>query len=297
MTLPIDPSFREYQHRRLHHWDQVAFKMTSWKGWGGAYHKRLQQVYQNIVPPNQRVLDVGCGDGSLLASLQPGEGIGVDLSMAMLTIARSRFPNLRFIQADAHHIPLHGTFDVIILSDLISELWDVQAVFRELRRLCHPHTRILINSYSRLWELPLRIAEIAGVAKPSLDLNWLTVEDVGNLLDLEGFEPIRDWQEILLPLPIPVLAPILNRFLVRLWPFHHLALTNMMVARPVPAPGTAGETPLVSVIIPARNEAGNIADIFSRTPELGAGTELVFVEGHSQDDTYAVIERESKAHP
>ncbi len=297
MPLHKDPAYQEYLGRRQRHWDRVALRMASWKGWGGAYHQRLQHVYRHIVPPNLRILEIGCGEGDLLASLQPLVGVGVDLSQSMLAIARSKHPALRLLQSDAHHLPLRGTFDVIILSDLISELWDVQAVFHELRRLCHPYTRILINSYSRLWELPLRIVELAGLAKPSLDLNWLTVEDVRNLLKLEGFEHIREWQEILLPLPIPILEPIFNRVLVRLWPFRHLALTNMIAARPAPAPSSHAEQPTVSVIIPARNEAGNIADIFRRTPDMGAGTELVFVEGHSRDDTYAAIKREIKGHP
>jgi glycosyltransferase involved in cell wall biosynthesis len=54
---------------------------------------------------------------------------------------------------------------------------------------------------------------------------------------------------------------------------------------------------MVSVIIPARNEGGNIADIFHRVPEMGRGTELIFVEGHSTDDTYSVIEKAISDYP
>jgi len=56
-------------------------------------------------------------------------------------------------------------------------------------------------------------------------------------------------------------------------------------------------SPTVSVIVPARNEAGNISAIFERLPQIGHETELIFVEGHSKDDTYAVIEQEMKRHP
>jgi glycosyltransferase involved in cell wall biosynthesis len=51
------------------------------------------------------------------------------------------------------------------------------------------------------------------------------------------------------------------------------------------------------VIIPARNEAGNIPAIFARTPQMGEGTELVLVEGHSRDKTYAAIEATVAEHP
>ena len=67
------------------------------------------------------------------------------------------------------------------------------------------------------------------------------------------------------------------------------------MARPAPRP--LPDEPVVTVVVPARNEAGNIANIFARTPEMGAGTELIFVEGHSNDDTWAAIEREIAAHP
>jgi glycosyltransferase involved in cell wall biosynthesis len=121
------------------------------------------------------------------------------------------------------------------------------------------------------------------------------VDDVKNLLRLAGFQPIRSWPEVLLPLPIPLLAPFCNRFLVRFWPFKHLALSNFLVARPTPRP--LPEEPVVSVIVAARNEEGNVKNIFARTPEMGAGTELIFVEGHSKDDTYGAIEREIAANP
>ena len=99
---------------------------------------------------------------------------------------------------------LKGPFDVIILSDLIDDLWDVQRVFEQLKRFCHARTRLIINSYSRLWELPLMIAAKLGAAKPRLTQNWLTVEDVTELLNLSGCEVVRSWQEILWPLDTPL---------------------------------------------------------------------------------------------
>ena len=122
-----------------------------------------------------------------------------------------------------------------------------------------------------------------------LEQNWLTTSDLRGMLNLAGFETIRDWREILFPLPIPLLAPFCNRVLVRLPFFRNLALANFVVARPLAEPV---ESPSVSVIVPARNESGNINAIFERTPQMGRATELVFVEGHSKDDTYAAIERE-----
>jgi len=289
-------NFASYQQSRRNHWDAVARKMDSWTGWSKAYHERLTQIYRFWVVSGQRILEVGCGQGDLLAFLRPSRGVGVDFSSEMVQRARMLHPGLEFIDADGHDLQmLEGSFDVIILSDLIDDLWDVQKVFEQLSNLCHPRTRLIINSYSRLWELPLIIAERLGAAKPKLSQNWLTVDDVADILNLAGFEVIRSWQEILWPLRTPVIANFCNKILVKVWPFKLFAMTNFILARPVPKKST--ETFLVSVIVPTRNEAGNIPLIFSRTPEMGAGTELVFVEGHSQDDTYSIIKQEIAAHP
>jgi SAM-dependent methyltransferase len=286
-----------YLQSRRRHWDSVARQMETWSGWGGYYHRRLAHVYQYLVAPGQRVLEIGCGRGDLLAALQPSLGVGVDFSTAMVRGAAKSHRGLRFIQADAHGLPLAGDFDVIILSDLVNDLWDVQAVFEEVARLSGPQTRILLNVYSRLWEGPLEVSRWLGLSKPTLHENWLTVDDVDNLMSLAGLETIRSWPEILLPLPIPLLAGLCNRLLVRLWPFSELGLTNFVAARRSARPCRPEALPRVSVVVPARNEAGNVPQILARVPEMGAGTELIFVEGHSSDDTYAAIRRGIDEHP
>ena len=281
----------DYRRARQAHWNEVAVSLDRWTGWGAYYHQRLTQVYRFLVAPGEQVLEIGCAQGDLLAALKPAVGVGVDFSSEMIERAERRHPELRFIHADAHELQLDEKFDVIILSDLVNDLWDVQTVLERIERLTTLRTRIILNMYSRLWEQPLAVAEWAGLAKPVLFQNWLTVEDVAGLLRLAGFEVIRQSEEILWPLRVPVISPIANRFLVKLWPFKLFALTNIIVARPVERRRKLAREPLVSVIIPARNEAGNIIEIFSRVPQMGRETELIFVEGHSSDDTYQAIEK------
>jgi len=278
----------KYQQARLLHWNQVARNLETWTSWGGYYHRRLTQVYQSLIAPGQSVLELGCGRGDLLAALKPALGVGVDFSEEMIRAARRRHPHIRFVHTDAHALDLTEKFDVIVLSDLVNDLWDVQTVLQQVSQLSTPRTRIIINSYSRLWEPVLNVAKWLGLAKPTLYQNWLTVEDIASLLNLADCEVIKQSQEILSPLPILLLDDVCNRFLVKLWPFKYLALTNFIVARPRPSLSTKRHS--VSVIIPARNEAGNIAEIFVRVPRMGQWTELVFVEGHSRDSTYMSIE-------
>ena len=81
------------------------------------------------------------------------------------------------------------------------------------------------------------------------------------------------------------MAPVLGWF----------CLTVFCVARPVRR--EASSTPVVTVVIPARNEAGNIEAAVLRTPVMGASTELIFVEGHSKDNTWAEIQRVAIKYP
>ena len=294
MTLKTNFESAEniYQHARIAHWDSIARKLDHWSGAGRWYHKRLEEIYSFLVNPGLRILEIGCGTGNLLAALKPVRGIGVDFSKEMIRHARHLHPELEFIQADAHNLlDINETFDIIILSDLVNDLWDVQRVLEQIKPLCTERTRIILNFYSRLWQTPLNLARALNLATSNLSQNWLTREDIHGLLLLAGFEPIRVTQEIIWPLPLGALA---NRLLVRFWPFQHLALSNFVIARPAPE---RVKEPAVSIIIPARNESGNIKDIFSRTPQMGRETELIFVEGHSKDDTYAAIQREIETNP
>jgi ubiquinone/menaquinone biosynthesis C-methylase UbiE len=285
-----------YREARRSHNDQTALNLDSWKGLGGYYHRRIHAIYKFLVSPNLRILELGCGQGDLMASLDPSFGVGLDFSSGMIKRAKSRHQDLHFLAADAMNTGLNTTFDVIILSDLLNDLWDVQSVLKEVRRLSHPRTRIIMNVYSRLWELPLGLAEVLHLAKLTLYQNWLTVEDITNLLQLENLETIRTWHEIVWPVTTPLLDNFFNKFVAKIWPFSELALMNMIIARPQPEPVT-DKKPIVSVIVPARNESGNIPQIMQRVPEMGGGSEIVFVEGNSSDDTFAAIQREVAAHP
>ncbi len=289
--------YKIYQKKRVVHWNSVAQKSDQCKWLGDYYRKRLQQVIQFIVPPGQRVIELGCGRGDLLASLKPSYGVGVDFSDQIIERAKNSYPDLHFIQADAHELDPKTKFDFVILSDLVNDLWDVQSVFQNIQSFTTPGSRIIITSYSRLWELPLWIARKLKLAKSALFQNWLTVEDITGLLSLADFEVIRHWEEMIWPVHTPLIAPLLNRFVVKIWPFKLFALTNIIVAKPCANNAALPNTLKVSVIIPARNEAGNIAKIFASVPEMGGGTELIFVEGHSTDNTYETIKRAINANP
>ena len=230
------------------------------------------------------MLEVGCGTGDLLAAVDPEFGVGLDISHAMMSIARSKYPRLHFVQSDAHDPALGGRFDYIILSDLVGDLDDVQQAFACVQQLAAPQTRLIITYYNYLWEPVLKLAERLGLKSPQNVQNWLPVDDIEGFLALSGFAPIRKGYRLLLPIYIPGVSWFCNTILAHLPGIRRLCLTQYLIARAVPDPADRREF-RCSVIVPCRNEAGNIPDIVRRTPAMGAGTELVFVDGNSTDGT------------
>lgn len=285
--------FKGYQGTRIDAWNEVA--QHSPGSWGGYYRRRLQAVFRLAIPEGARVLEVGCGRGDLLAALKPSIGVGIDYAPAMVAQAQARYPDLVFHVADAHELELGGQqFDFIVLSDVINDLWDLQAAMEKLRPCCTPATRLVFNFFSHLWQLPLNLAQALGVATPTQPQNWFTRHDLENLLELSGFEALRDWEEVVAPLPLPGISNFANRFLSKLAPFRWFAMTNFLVARPA---ALSVKAPTVSVVVAARNEEGHIEELMARIPEMGGGTEIVFVEGNSTDDTWGAIERAIAGHP
>jgi ubiquinone/menaquinone biosynthesis C-methylase UbiE len=294
---PLPANIEEHLRRCEQFFDQYSQVVEFWRRRNAGYHAAIASLARFYVPAGATVLEIGSGSGDLLAATHPSRGLGLDLAPGMVRLASARHPHLEFRQMAAERLDLGGErFDYIILSDLVGFLYDIRLVFERLRAAAHPGTRLILHWYSRLWQPVLSLAEKLGLKYPQPVLNWTTVEDVTNLLYLANFEVIRNRRHILLPKRVPVLTRLANRVLAHLPGLRHLCLTNWIVARPV---GLKGETtaPSVSVICPCRNEAGNIAQVVERVPSLGARLELIFVEGHSSDQTLEECRRAAASHP
>ncbi len=257
------------------------------------YHDDLARLHQLLVGKGLRVLEIGCGLGDLLAGVEPAHGVGVELDPALASAAQQRHPQLRIVCADAETITPASIgevepFDVILLPNTLNTLQDVQGVLERLEAFCHPRTRLVVSFHNWLWQPLLKAGEAVGLRQPQPPESWLTPRDVTNLLDLAGWEVLKAGHRCLLPRRIPLLTPLANRWLSQLPVLEQFGFTHWLVARPARQQPC---DPSVSVVIPARNEAGNIAAAIERLPQLGRATEVIFVEGHSSDDTWARIEQ------
>ena len=278
----------------VEYFDAFSAVEGRWRRRNRTYHRLILQIARALVPRGQRVLEIGCGGGDLLAGLEPSRGVGVDVSPGMVQTARARHPELEILEGTGETIRLDEEFDFIVLSDLVPYVHDLMRLFETVSAHSHRRTRVVINSYNPAWRPILGLAERLGLKPRKPIRNWVSPGDVRNLLELAGFEVVSASTRILLPKRVPLLTFLLNGFVANVWPFTRLCVSYWIVARPSPQP--LGELS-VSVVCPCRNEAGHVPQIVQRLPALGTATELIFVEGGSTDDTRAVIEREIASHP
>jgi len=258
-----------------------------------SYYTDDRKYTKFLVPEGARVIELGCGTGDLLAQLKPSHGVGVDFSPQMVETAKRNHPDLTFHVGDAEDddfIPgLEGPFDYIVLSDTIGYLDDIERVFRSLRRISAPHTRLVVAYYSHLWEPALSLAERMGQKMPQPDVNFLSSSDITNLLYLSGFEVVRtEWRQ-LIPKSLLGIGTVINRFIGTLPLIRRLCLRHYIVARPFERRGDW--KPSVSVLVPCRNEKGNIESAVTRMPRFAEDMEILYVEGHSSDGTFEECER------
>jgi SAM-dependent methyltransferase len=258
------------------------------------YYRDLVNFLLFHVPKASRVLEIGCGTGFLLNSVNPRRGVGIDVSGRMVEIARQNFPAFTFLQMDGENLEIEEKFDYIVMSDTIGYFEDIQSQFSNLHHVCSPDSRVIITYLNFLWSPLLRIAELLRLKMPSGNISWLNIKDIKNLFHLAGFETVKTGRRFLCPVFVPVLSWLLNKFVAPLPVFNRLCLVNFVIARQMPAVDAERQEAKVSVIVPARNEEGNIEEVVKRIPEMGTATEIIFVEGGSTDRTREEIIRVSE---
>ncbi|HEY4845625.1 MAG TPA: glycosyltransferase [Candidatus Dormibacteraeota bacterium] len=280
---------REFKARVRTHYDRLAAGRDRWYRRNRGYHDYLEHALRALVPPGRSVLEIGCGTGNLLHALQPARGVGIDLSPAMVDLSRQKYPEMRFEVQDAETVEGDGPFDVIVASDLIGELLDVAAMLERLHALSSAETRVILTFHNPALEGMLRVAQRIGLTMPPSRQNWIGPNDVTGLLELSDLTVERVRTGLLLPALLPGLNRMADAVPASAPLIGYLNAVNIIVARPQrPRPKL---WPLsCSVIVPCRNEVGNIEAAVSRMPSMGSHTEIVFVDGASTDGTCERIE-------
>jgi SAM-dependent methyltransferase len=270
------------------HYDNVAGSRDSYLRKSSYYYCDLVKFFNFNNCNTGSLLEVGCGNGYLLNSIGAKKSVGLDFSSKMIKLAKEKYPDSKFVEMDIEESYLEEKFDHIVVSDTLGLMNDIQAGFKNVKKMCHNDTRLIINIQNFLWNPFLNMAEKIGLKMPSIKLNWLNREDIVNLLELEDLEVIKTGQRFLFPFYIPILSALINRYIANLPLINKLCLTQYIIARL--RPGERQERS-VSVLIPTMNEQGNVENALKRLPKMGTNTEVIFVEGGSTDDTWGEVQR------
>lgn len=275
--------------RFYNHFQEFAKDYAKYKKRFSYFRNDIVNYHNFFLQPDNSILAVGCGVGDLLSKLVGDRKVGIDYSPNMIKIARELHPEMEFHEMDARNISLDEQFDVIVLADVVGYLDDVQTVFEQLRKVSHPGTKVIVTHYNYLWEPIVKFFEWLHIKKPTPKQNWLSHQDIDNLLYLAGFETYRRKSRMILPVFIPIISYLDNKILAHLPFFRHFCLNQHVFARL--GPKSYEEHFSSSIIIPARNESGNIENAILRLPKFGTHQEIIFVEGNSTDDTWETIQK------
>ncbi len=283
----------------LQHSEAHATDRERWRSKAKFFHREDEAYLRFLIPAGARVLEIGCGTGDTLAALRPSYGAGVDFSPGMIEEARRLHPHLTFKIGDAEDAATFAgfdePFDFILVVDTIGSIEDIQKFLEQLHPLCARHTRLIVGYFSHLWQPVLKAAELLGQRMPNPPQNVLAPDDVANLAQLANFDPVKAERRMLMPFSLFGIGRLVNRFISVLPLIRQLALRHYVVCRSLAAMDDGLES--ASVIIPARNERGNIEPAIQRIPEFCDDIEIIYIEGHSQDGTYEEMERVKAAYP
>lgn len=278
---------------------QMAAKRDDWRTKNAGFYDDDMAFLRFLIPEGSRILDLGCGTGAQLAGLKPSFGMGVDFSANMVDVARStypehEYPELQFRVGDVEQLrslrgELAGPYDFILLSDTLGFVDDCQAMLEQIHDLCDEETRIVITYYSHLWEPVLRAGEATGLKMPQPEVNFLSPADIGNILGLSDFDVIKtEWRQ-LVPARLFGVGTAINRYIGTLPLIRKLSLRHFIVAR---SQRKAKRKDLsTTVLVPCRNEKGNIESAITRLPRFCKDLEVLYVEGNSSDGTFEECER------
>lgn len=276
------------------HFDKLASSRDIWIKKSKGFYSEDIRCMKELIPSESKVLEIGCGNGHLLSSLKPSYGLGIDISREMIIKAKEKNKNLIFIEADIEDEnsikEINEVFDFIILSDTIGYLRDIEGTLKRIHKFCNADTRIIIAYYSPIWEPVLNLAAWLKLKMPELTKTLLNESDISFLMSSAGFETVKKQKKIIFPFSFLGIGRLINRFISCIPLVSYLCVRNYVISRSLHAvslnlPRSA------SVIIPCRNEKGNIRNALERLPVFTENIEIIFVEGHSHDGTWEEVNK------
>ena len=264
-----------------------------WLRKGRTFHNEDINFLKEIISEKSNILELGCGNGHLLASLKPNYGLGIDFSKKLVKEAKKKHNRLKFFEADIEELPKtignKTEFDFIIICDTIGYLEDITQTLDSLHRFFTEDTRLIVSYYSPLWAPFLNLATLLKLKMLNINSTLLGTSDISNFLDSSHYQTVRIERKILMPFFFFGIERLINRYIAPLPFFSNICLRHYNISRSLKAINSTKKS--ASVIIPCKNERGNIANAIKRLPKFTDDIEVIFVEGNSSDGTWEEINK------
>ena len=185
--------------------------------------------------------------------------------------------------------PVEGAVEVFLFNGNFNHSTDIQGLLEAVRPHLARRGRVVVALYNSYLAWLFRLADRFGLRQGPPIVTFITQADLQQLARLAGFEVVRLRPVAYVPWHFFGLGSLMNMIMPAVPGFRWFSLVTVAVLRPRLA--DAPDRPSLSIVIPARNERGNIEDALRRLPDFGADTEVIFVEGHSSDGTWDEIQR------
>jgi len=206
------------------HFDKIARDYDDYKEKNWYYYDNLKKLFINLIPPQKRVLDVGCGTGDILANLEPSYGLGIDISQEMIKIAQLKHknkPNIKFLFGTIEKFIDSGfsqKFEYIYMADVIEHLKDVSSALKSVSRVADSNTEVIISMANPLWEPVLLILEKLKLKMAEGPHKRISFKKLESILIKNDFKIIDEGNRLLLPISVPFLSDFINKY------FYHIPL-------------------------------------------------------------------------
>lgn len=253
------------------------------------YYNLIKGLLKFLIPDNKRILYYGCYNDEVVYSLKPSAAVVVNEEVKERTSTKAA---IEFVQSKYHLYKPVEKFDFVILDIAIGNTENINLLLVNIAKACTKHTRIIIHQENYLWRPALNLAAFFGLKKHEKTQNWLSVKDVETYLKAAGFEATRTYRKNIFPLKLGFIGPLINYFFSIIPVFDFLKLDQFIIARGTASFDRENFYPSsLTICLTVKDEEFNIEPIVSSLPVLCENQEILFVEGHSTDNTAKEIER------
>ncbi len=214
------------------HFDEVSADYDFWKNKNWYYYDELKRIAKEYSVVDKKILDVGCGTGTILSELPLKRGTGIDISQKMIDVARERYhdrQDLSFAAADITNFVPQEKFDTVLCFDVVEHIVDHRLLLQSLAHCINPDGKIVLSMANPLWEPILMLAEKLKMKMPEGPHHRISAKMLMKLANDVGLELLKKEERLLVPKYIPFISGFFNDYFGHLPFFKNLNFIEVFI--------------------------------------------------------------------